>query len=192
VLTFTGSVSIASADRASTRAMLVAALGCNLAWGIIDGGMYLMSRLHEQGRKLLMLRRVRDITDLATAQRTIADALPPLLAPMLAFEQLESMRRQLQQLPEPPAHPLPSRRDWTGAVAVSLVVFLSTFPIVIPFMLFDEVKLALRLSHTVAMAMLFGCGYAFGRCIGVRPWVVGVAMVAVGGVFAVLAIALGG
>jgi hypothetical protein len=33
VLTFTSSLSIASADRASTRSMLIAALGCNLAWG---------------------------------------------------------------------------------------------------------------------------------------------------------------
>jgi VIT1/CCC1 family predicted Fe2+/Mn2+ transporter len=73
-----------------------------------------------------------------------------------------------------------------------LLVFLSTFPVVIPFILFDEVKLALRLSHAVAMAMLFACGYAFGRCIGVRPWAIGIAMIAVGGTFAGLAIVLGG
>ena len=37
VRTFTGSLSIAEAGREDTRTMLVGALGCNLAWGIIDG-----------------------------------------------------------------------------------------------------------------------------------------------------------
>jgi len=34
--------------------------------------------------------------------RLTPHSVPPLLAPMLAFEQLESMRRQLQQLPVGP------------------------------------------------------------------------------------------
>jgi hypothetical protein len=32
VLTFTGSLSVADAGRADVRAMLIGALGCNLAW----------------------------------------------------------------------------------------------------------------------------------------------------------------
>jgi hypothetical protein len=36
VLTFTGSLSVAEAGREDIRTMLVGALGCNLAWGIID------------------------------------------------------------------------------------------------------------------------------------------------------------
>ena len=43
VLTFTGSLSVAEADRAEVRTMLIGALGCNLAWGIIDGVLYVMS-----------------------------------------------------------------------------------------------------------------------------------------------------
>ena len=34
-LTVTGAVSVATADRLQVRAMVVAALGCNIAWGII-------------------------------------------------------------------------------------------------------------------------------------------------------------
>src|SRR5438094_10039595 len=37
VLTFTGSLSVAEAGRENIRTMLIGALGCNLAWGIIDG-----------------------------------------------------------------------------------------------------------------------------------------------------------
>ena len=37
VLTFTGSLSIAEAGHSEIRTMLIGALGCNLAWGVIDG-----------------------------------------------------------------------------------------------------------------------------------------------------------
>ena len=48
-LTITGAVGVATADHFQIRTMLFAALGCNLAWGIIDGGMYLMARIGERG-----------------------------------------------------------------------------------------------------------------------------------------------
>ena len=49
VLTFTGSISVATADRAETKAVLIGAIGCNIAWGIIDAIMYLMACLNERG-----------------------------------------------------------------------------------------------------------------------------------------------
>ena len=48
VLTFTGSLSAAESGRAEVRVMLVGALGCNLAWGLIDAIMYLMATLSER------------------------------------------------------------------------------------------------------------------------------------------------
>jgi hypothetical protein len=38
VLTFTNVLSISHAGEADVRAMLIASLGCNFAWGIIDAG----------------------------------------------------------------------------------------------------------------------------------------------------------
>ena len=55
VLTSTGTLSVISAGRAETRTMIIGALGCNLAWGIIDAGMYLMGCLADRGRELLMI-----------------------------------------------------------------------------------------------------------------------------------------
>ena len=109
----------------------------------------------------------------------IADAMPPLLASILPPDQLELMRQRLLQLPEP-EHPRLTKRDGLGAIAICLLSFLSTFPIVIPFILISDARLALRLSNAVAIAMLFVCGYAFGRCAGFRPWATGLSMVAVG------------
>jgi hypothetical protein len=72
VLTFTGSLSVAEVGRESIRTMLIGALGCNLAWGIIDGVFYLMGCLAEKGRGVLAFRAVRKATDPKKAQRLIA------------------------------------------------------------------------------------------------------------------------
>ena len=42
VMTFTVSLRVARADHLQVREMLIGAIGCNLAWGIIDGIMYVM------------------------------------------------------------------------------------------------------------------------------------------------------
>jgi hypothetical protein len=191
-LTFTLTLGIATADAPKVRTMLIAALGCNLAWGIIDGGVYLLTRLHDHGRKIRILQAMRAAPDAAAAHRVLAEALPPLLVPALSSEQADAMRRHLRQAPEPPEHPVLTARDWRGALAICLLSFLSTFPIVIPFMLIGDARTALRTSNAVAIAMLFVCGYAFGRRAGMRPWASGLAIVAVGAAFVGVAIALGG
>src|SRR5947199_2032893 len=83
VLTFTGSLSVAEAGRDDVRTMLIGALGCNLAWGVIDGVLYLMGCLAEKGRGLQAFRAVRKASDPRQAQRLIADALPPVVAPVV-------------------------------------------------------------------------------------------------------------
>src|SRR6188508_3761857 len=83
VLTFTGSLSVADAGRDDVRAMLIGALGCNVAWGIIDAMLYLMGCLADKGQGLMTYLAVRRTTDPQTAQRIIADALPPVVASIL-------------------------------------------------------------------------------------------------------------
>jgi hypothetical protein len=192
VLTFTCSFSVVGAGRTEVREMLLAALGCNLAWGIIDAVFYLMSCLSEHGHGILALRALRKTSDPAKAHRIIADELPPLLASVLPEAELEVMRKKLNELPEPPTHPKLAKDDWHAAFRVFLLVFLSTFPVAIPFIFVHEARLALRISNAVAIVMLFGCGYAFGRYSGFRPIHVGLGMVAAGVVLVGLTIALGG
>ena len=102
------------------------------------------------------------------------------------------MRQKLNELPELPTHPWLAKDDWVAAGRVFLLVFLSTFPVAIPFLFVHQAVLALRISNVVANAMLFGCGYAFGRFSGFHPWRAGVAMVLVGILLVGLTIALGG
>jgi VIT family len=191
-LTFICSLGIATAGNVNVRTMLIGALGCNLAWGIVDGGLFLLARINGRGANILTLRAIRQAPDPETARRFIADALPPELASILPPEQLELMRQKLQQLPEPCGRPELTKRDWVGALGLCSLSFLSTFPVVVPFIFVSDAKLALRVSYAVAIVMLFCCGYAFGYHSGLRPWAAGLSMVAFGSALVSVAVALGG
>ncbi len=192
VLTFTGSLSVAEAGRDDVRAMLIGALGCNLAWGIIDGILYLMGCLAEKGQGLITFHAVRKATDPKVAQRVIAEALPSVVAGVLTPAELEAMHERLKQLPEPPERARLGRDDWRGAVGVFLLVFVSTFPVVIPFIFMRSAGPALRVSNVIAIVMLFFTGYAFGRLTGRHPWLVGLSMVVLGSILVGMTMALGG
>jgi hypothetical protein len=192
VLTFTVSLRVARADKAQVHEMLIGALGCNLAWGLIDAIMYLMSCVSERGHTISILRMVHRVKEPAQANQILADALPPVVASVLPEGTLDGMRQKLHQIPEPPAHPRLKPDDWRGAVSVFLLVFLSTFPIVIPFIFISDIKVASRISDVIGMAMLFAAGYSYGRYAGHSPWGWGMSMVAIGGAMIGLAIALGG
>jgi hypothetical protein len=192
VLTFTGSLSAAEAGRADVRTMLIGALGCNLAWALIDALFYLMGCMSEQGRNLRALRALREAPGPEQAQAVIADALPPLVAAALDPAAYAGIRERLSRLPAPPAHARLKGQHWLGALGVFLWVFVITFPVALPFVFVQDVLRAMRISNAIALVLLFVAGYAFGRCAEYPPWISGLAMVVVGSAVVAVTIALGG
>jgi hypothetical protein len=192
VLTITCAVSAAQAGQTEIRTMLFSALGCNLAWGIIDGIFYLMASLAERSQDLMTLRVVRKTTDPQQAQRLIASALPPLVASILQPAEFETIHQRLSQLPEPAAKARLQRKDYFGGLGVFLLVFLSTLPVVAPFVFMKHALPALRVSNLIAILMLFLLGCAFGRYTERSPVITGILMVAVGFVLVGLAMVLEG
>jgi VIT1/CCC1 family predicted Fe2+/Mn2+ transporter len=106
--------------------------------------------------------------------------------------EIDTICRRLKELPEAPGRARLEKDDWLGAVGVFLLVFLSTFPVVIPFIFMHRVVPALRVSNSIAIALLFLAGYSFGRMTGRRPVRVGFAMVVLGSVLVGITVALGG
>jgi hypothetical protein len=192
VLTFTGSLSVATSGRQEVREMLVGAIGCNLAWGIVDAIMYLLNTLGQRGRALVLLRGVRRAARAKDAEDLFAEALPSSVVSILRPEELESIRERLAARPEPPARPGFERDDFRGALGVFLLVFLSTFPVVLPFVFLKDAMTALRVSNVIAIVLLFLSGYAVAKYSGYRPWRTGLVMVAIGVVLVAITIALGG
>jgi VIT1/CCC1 family predicted Fe2+/Mn2+ transporter len=141
---------------------------------------------------LISFRALRKASDPQQAQRLIADALPTVVASVLTPAELEAMRLRLQQLPEPPHRARLHKDDWLGALGVFLLVFLSTFPVVIPFIFMHSTLPAMRVSNGIAIVMLFLTGYAYGRLTGYHPLGVGIGMVVLGTVLVSITMALGG
>ena len=191
-LTFTCTLAVETADRLQVRTMLIGALGCNLAWGIIDAGVYLITRINTESRKVAAVRAIREAADGRAARQILANSFNPALASALSNEQLESMRQNLRQMPEPLQRPKLTKRDWLGAGGLCLLCFASTLPIALPFIFVSDARLALRISNAVAVALLALCGYAFGYRSGIPPWVTALVMVAFGAAMVGVAIALGG
>ena len=191
-LTFTGTLDVATAGATDVRMLLVGTIGCNLAWGLVDGVMFLISALTERGRNLVTVRAVRAAASPDQARQIIANALPPVVASIMSADEVDSLRRGIVALPSLPEGPSLTRDDWIRALAIFLLVFLSTFPVVIPFIIFDEVRFALRASNVVAIAMLFAVGFLLARHGGYRPLLTGATMVLLGIALVSIAIALGG
>jgi VIT1/CCC1 family predicted Fe2+/Mn2+ transporter len=191
VLSFTGSISVAESGQADMREVLVGAVGCNLAWGIVDAAMYLMANFTERARSLKMLTDVRRISDTGRTHQIIRGALPPLLASALNDAEIESLRQRLDRVDAPPDVHL-NARDFAGALAVFLLVFLSTFPVAVPFLFLSDVRQALRLSNLTAAALLFATGWTLGKYAGRGALRMGLETVLVAIVLVAITMALGG
>jgi hypothetical protein len=191
VLTFTTTLSVSGAGQDDVNVMLIGALGCGIAWAIIDAIMYLMACLGEKALGIRAIRDVQDAPDPGTAHAIIADAVPPAMAEAMAPEDFERVRRHLVAMPAAGRRARLDREDWLGAFGVFLLVFLGTFPVVLPFILIADPADALRVSHIVAVALLFLTGYGFGKQTG-HPWLLGGTMVGIGLVLVAIAVALGG
>jgi VIT1/CCC1 family predicted Fe2+/Mn2+ transporter len=190
-VTIVGSLSVAAVGREDVRTALVAALGCNLAWGLVDAIMHLVRTLTERTRTLVLARR---LVGLATedARRVIADDLPPHIAALAGPEELDGMHRRLDEL-SLPTRPRLERDDYLSAIGIFLWVVIATFPVVVPFLITKDVELAMNVSRGLTLVMLFLAGLLLGRYAGhARPIRTGLAMAVLGAVLIAAVKALGG
>ena len=192
VLTITCSFSVGGAGHTEVHQMLIGALGCNVAWGIIDAFLYWLACFHVHGQKIRALRAVREAKSPLEAHCVITDALPPVLAAVTTPTELEEFRRRLQELPEPPQRPHLTKDEWLAGVGVFLLVVVATLPVVLPFLLVHEPRRALRISNGIAILLLFLTGYLYGYHTGYRPLTSGLIMVVIGAGMVAMTIALGG
>lgn len=194
VLTFTGTFSVANAGESSVRELLVASLGCNLAWGLVDGCMLLLNRLAERGHNWRMVQHLKTIP-LGSAQAfdVLADALPFLVTKVMKAEDVHTLHRRVLEQPIERTSLSLGIRDLLAAVAVFLLVFFSTLPVVLPFVLLSEPLHALRASNAIALGMLFLIGMGYGRFAGARhPGLCALVFTVLGIALVAATIALGG
>lgn len=195
-LTFTLGAGIVVQDegREGARELLVAALGCNIAWGIIDACFYLITSTFEREQFRRLGRRVREVAGEAEAATLLASRFDEVLAP--ALEQDERQALYLRLARKARSHEATPRRlrgeDWLGAIASGLLVILTTLPAALPFAFIDDAYLAMRTSNAILLLTLFATGFGWARYTTMRPLVVGSVFLLGGLALVLIAIPLGG
>lgn len=195
-LTFTlgAGLTLQEEGRAGARDLLVATIGCNIAWGVIDGVLYIVSQLHERGRRRRVGQAIQAARDDRAAIALVADEMDEALENVTsAGERDDLYRRMVARLRAGTIPPnRMTRADLVGAIASFWLVFLASFPAAIPFFLIDEPYRALRVSNGLLLALLFVTGHAWGKHATTRPWLAGLAFLLGGTALVAIAIALGG
>jgi hypothetical protein len=191
-LSFVGAVSVAETGAEEIHELFVAAVGCNLAWGLVDGVMYIIRTITDRGRTLTLLRSVREAPDAATGRGHIDRSLSKVAAGLLSAAEVEAARLRILALPAVPARPGLRWSDLFAALAVFAIVVVSTFPVVLPFAFMEDVALAKNTSRAIALALLFFGGLALGRYAGYSSWKLGFMMVGIGTVLVWAILVLGG
>ncbi|WP_043619796.1 VIT1/CCC1 transporter family protein [Ensifer sp. ZNC0028] len=190
-LSFTGTMSSVAGGEGGVNAVLVAALGCNIAWGIVDGVMYVLTTVVERVRRRGFLDRLRH-ERLERARELFLESLPDDVRRVSSPKETEALLLRVRALSADPRHRVVTARDLKAAVAIFLLVVASTLPPSIPFLLTDNVALAMRASNAIALAMLFVIGARLGRYMGRSPWPMAFAMTAIGAVLVAVTILFGG
>lgn len=195
-LTFTLGAGIVIEDegREGARQLLIAVVGCNIAWGVIDGALYLVSELFQRGRLQRLAKAVRGTKDDRDAVTVVAKELDDLLVESTNEAEREGLYLRIAARLR--SRPVTSNRvtkaDVFGAFTSFWLVVLTSVPAVLPFLLFDNARFALRVSNAVLLAMLFITGYWWSRYTLGKPWLVGLWFLLGGFALVAMAIPLGG
>ncbi len=190
-LSFTGTMSASVAGGEKVVSVLMAALSCNVAWGIVDAVMFVLTSVIERIRRRSFVMAIRTLP-MAEAERIFGENLPPEMLKVVAATELEALLKRVKALPKPPERRLMGWGDVKAACAICALVVLSTLPPSLPFLFVDDLKAAMRLSNIVALVMLFAIGAQLGNYANRKPWPMAFATASIGGVLVAVTIALGG
>ena len=192
-VTLTAGFSVADGKR-GVRQLLLAAIGTNVAWGIIDAAMYIMNSMVVRRGKIRLVKAVQRAPDAKTALLLVKDRVEPELQQLIGPEKAEAFSRSV--LPHIVGAQIMERiltkEDFYGALASFWLVFVSCLPAAIPFLIFSEPQVALRVSNFLLIAGLFYVGQKWAAYAGKNRVAVGLAMVAIGLALVGVAILFGG
>ncbi len=190
-LSFTGTMSAAVGGGEKVNAVLVAAFGCNLAWGIVDGVMHVVTTAVERVRRRGLVDALQR-EPLDRARQIFLDNLPDDIRLVSAQSEIEALLLRVRALPSNGQHSVVTGGDLKAALAIFALVVISTLPPSIPFLFIEQIDVAMRVSNAIALIMLFIVGARLGSYMGRSPWPMAFAMAAIGAVLVAVTIALGG
>lgn len=192
VLTFTGAISASTDAREDVRELLWAALGCNVAWGLVDAIMYLMNIAIERGHSLAVIKSIKTAESEENTNAILKDEIQPGIAGLMTDKELIELGNRIKRIPLPSKRNLILGADLYAGIQIFLLVFLCTFPVALPFAFFDNLSLAMRISNGVALLLLFIGGFVLAGYAGFRRVFTAVIYMLIGVALVIITMALGG
>lgn len=195
-LTFTlgAGMIVQEEGREGARQLLAATIGCNIAWGIIDGVFYILGQMFERGRLRRVAVSVKAAKSDAEARGHIAGELDEVLGSVTTESERDRLYAGIaSNLHAREVAPNRLRKaDVMGGVASFWLVFFSSLPAAAPFLFIDDPWTALRVSNALLLALLFVVGYRWSKLTLAKPWIAGLVFLLAGSLLVAAAIALGG
>jgi hypothetical protein len=194
-LTFTlGARLLTQASDIDPHELVVAMVGCNVAWGVIDAVLYLIGLMLYRNRRVHFVRRLKAATTDREALAAIREEYELADEPELPEEDRAALHRTMLEVMR---HARTQRvrlrsEDLAGALLIVLLVSLTAVPGVLPFFVLDDGFLALRIANLVQICLLFAVGFRWARHTGQSPWRTGFYMLLLGLALVGVALALGG
>jgi hypothetical protein len=194
VLSITLAVGLATDEDGSTLQVALTILGCNLAWGLIDGGMYIVTQLFDRSRKARLVQRLGSTSNEAERIATVGSVLDDRLAALTSQAERDALYLTIARRLSGGSieRTRVSSQDVYGALAAVWLVVLATIPALVPFFVLTERLTAARVSNALVLLALFAVGYGFARTINANPWAVGGATTVFGIAMVIIVILLGG
>lgn len=194
-LTFTlGAGLIVKEGPNATHELLIGVLGCNLAWGIIDGMILVMGGMLDRSRKGQLIMRLQKLHGEEERLSIVRQEVEPIIEPYIELAErnaiYQSVAHSLKDKVPERVHP--TREEFFAAIATAWIVFACSLPAVLPFLLIDDRFIALRVSNALLLGMLFLVGYRWALATNSSPWRVGGSLLLTGLAMVLIAIPLGG
>jgi hypothetical protein len=181
-------------DPDAARELLIATIGCNVAWGLIDAAFYVTGQVFERARLARLGRRIRAAASEAAAAAVVQEELEQLIDVTVDPGERADLYARMARYVRA-SRPRPNavvRADLWGAVGSFWLVFFGSIPAALPFLFIADAWIALRVSNAILIALLFVAGYRWAGYTTLRPLRTGLVFVVAGTALVLMAIALGG
>lgn len=192
VLAYTLTINVTGSGKQEVRDLLWGALCCNLAWGLIDAVTYVIDTLMDRARTITQIKKIRESLPGNPSREILRDNIPLLLSDLMTDEDIDRLCDKVKNLPpDPKVDRSLNMKDLLNAGQIFLLVFVSTFPIALPFLIFNNLKTAMLVSNGTALACLFAAGYALALYSGLKPFITALAYTIFGTAIIILSVLVG-
>lgn len=157
LLTFTlaGGVMEASPDE-----LVLGAVSCALAWGVIDGAIFMLNSLFQRGRQDKLAAEIRTL-DRATAVARLREGLDSKYATVISPEMREEIYHDIVDvaLETEPHRPWFTREEVYGGLGLFAIEAICSIPAILPLIILEDDINALRISNLLLLATMAVIGY---------------------------------